>query len=275
LKFTATSGLAVGDGILIDSDATTGIRYEAREIASIVENTSAAPDRNLTGAPANAALCHLASNWHLDADNHKHSMLWVDREGEDWRRLCKDGAVSMTLGGDPGGLLRASCSVQLGDWSRETEAEPTYAATTTEPGLLVAGAPFWIGGTQYELISFSLDCGVSYSPRAAGSGTNGQVGWLASYAGATLTAQLYHENLTDAVVATMQTATTYDVAMQFGDPASAATPGSCLYVRLPAAAPMSVKIGTYNGVDVVNVTFKACRPTTGSSLRFHLFGDEA
>jgi hypothetical protein len=274
LKFAATTGLAVGDGILIDSDGGAGIRYEAREIASKTD-TSAAPNFDFTGAPANAALCHLASNWHLDADNHKHSMLWVDREGEDWRRLCKDGAVSMTLGGDPGGLLRASVSVQLGDWSAEAKANPTYTATTSDPGLLVAGAPFYMAGTAYELISFSLDCGVSYSPRAASSGTNGLNGWLASYAGATLTCQVYHENLTEAYLATLQNASTVDVNMQFGSPTSAATPGSCLYIRMPAGSVESAKLGTYNGVDVVNLTIKACRPTTGSSLRFHLFGDEA
>jgi hypothetical protein len=89
LKFSVTSGLAVGDGILIDSDGTSGVRYEAREIASIVENTSAAPERDLTGAPANATLCHLATNWAIDADNHLHPTLWIDREGEDWRRMMK------------------------------------------------------------------------------------------------------------------------------------------------------------------------------------------
>ena len=275
LKFADTSGLAVGDGILIDSDGTSGIRYEAREIASIVANTSAAPDRAFTGAPANSALCHLSSNWAIDADNHNHSYLWVDREGEDWRRLMKGGAVSMTLGGDAGGLLKASVSVQFDDWSAETEAGPTYAATTTEPGLLVAGAPFWIGATKYEVANFSLDCGVSYQPRVASEGTNGQNGWLAQYAGATMTVQLYHENLTDAVLQAMQTAVTYDIGVQFGSPTSTATPGSCLYIRMPAASAVDPQIGTFNGVDVVNVTFKACRPTAGASLRFHLFGDGA
>jgi len=86
IKLADTSGHPIGNGLLIDSDPTSGVRFEAREVIAISSNVSADLDRVLQGTPANSAVAYASTSWYIDADDSAHSHVYCKAEGEDWRR---------------------------------------------------------------------------------------------------------------------------------------------------------------------------------------------
>lgn len=269
LKFAATANWAVGDGIMVDSDATAGTRYECRPITSLDTDTSITVGTDLTGAPADSALVHSSAAWHLDADATELNYLWTKTEGENWMREHKGCGVTASLSAPPGGIATLSLDCIANDWTDTAEENPSYSAVTAEPALTVMGAPFYWNDALTELISFELDFGVGWSPRTATSGENGQNGWVRAYSGGSLSATIYH---TEAIENAMQLAATYECMFQLGPVDSAATPGSAAMIYMPAMDVKSVNRVIHNGVDAIQFTALATRPAVGSSLSVHVYG---
>lgn len=278
LAFADTSEFSEGttdaaSGIMIDNGAEGWI---AREVETITTNTWVAVDRSYLAQPADTILVQHATSWYLDADStdptsaggYVHTKL----EGENWMREHKGCGVACTLSAPPGGLAAFNWTLTADDWADSAEEAPSYSAVTTEPGLTVMSSPFYIGETETCLIAFELDFGVSYQARTCTGGTNGQDGWIRMLdsPGALLTGTIYHS---DATLATMQGDNVLDVAFQLGSTTSSATPGSCLYVRIPALSITDASITSHNGVDAIQFTGRATRPSSGlGSVRLHLFG---
>lgn len=268
-----TSGHPVGNGILVDVTSGAGTSYEAREVASVSTNTSVDVDRAFTAAPTGGETAYASTSWYVDADDSDHTHLYFKLEGENWRRDFLGCAVKCSLVCPAGGLAQWQWEVLSNDWEDTAEQNPTYSSPTSAAALSVLGSPFYWGAAKTELIECSLDLGLEPQPRTATEGANGANGYIYTYSGAKFSGKIYHA---DATLANMQSASTYDVAFQLGDTSASATPGNCLYVRIPALAVTEASIETYNGVDVIAFTGEAKRPSSGNgSVRIHLFASAA
>ncbi len=190
-------------------------------------------------------------------------------EAENWRRDFWGCACKLTINLPAGGLAQYNWEVMANTWADVAEGSVTYSSPTSAAALSVLGSPFWIGATKTELIDATITINVDAQPRGATEGSEGQNGWISNYSGSTIQGRIYHN---DTTLGNFQSSNTYDVAFQLGDVSSDATKGNCVYIRIPALAVETANIETYNGVDIINFTGRATRPSAGNgSLRFHLF----
>jgi len=240
IKLADTGGHPIGNGLLIDSDPTSGVRYES---------------------------------WYLDADDSAHSHVYCKAEGEDWRRDLLGCGVKASLVCPAGGLAQWQWEILANDWEDEAEENPTYSAPTSVGALSVLGSPFYIGATKTELIECTIDFGMDPQPRTATDGANGQNGWIYNYGGAKANFKIYWN---DTTMGTFQGDNVVDIAFQLGDTSASATPGNCLYTRIPALSVTEAKMVKHNGIDAIAFSGIATRPSSGTgSVRIHLFASAA
>jgi len=269
LFFDGKSGATMASGVGVIG----GGKYELREVETVTTDTSLTLDRAVLGAPADSAVLHAASSFYIDADAAEHAYAYFRAEGENWRRDFDGCAVLLKINAPPAGLATIDFTVQANDWTDTAEENPTYATPGGAAELVVMGSPFYIGSTKTQLISFSLDAGLTVAPRTATQGVNGQYGWLYSNTGAKVSGMIYH---TDATLASMQAVGTLDLSMQLGDDASAKAFESGAYIRMPAVAVEDAKIVSHNGVDAIEWSGTCTRPASGKgSVRLHIFGKAA
>jgi len=271
---------ALPRAVMIDCGAGSSSAYDhwycAREPNVVTANTSFTVDRALDYSPGDAAhVIYSSTTWSPDADDVIHDHLFCSVEGPDWRRDLFGCAVTAKLVCPAGELAKWQVNLAANSWQDVADAGQTYVATVSGRGLVVTGSPFYIGATKTELIECELDLGYTVQPKRATSGVNGHEGWIYLYEGAKFKGRIFHN---DTTMATFNSASTVDVAFQLGDQRSTSTPGSALYVVIPALCVTSSKITTFNGVDAMDFEGFASRPTTAQgagSLRVHLFGRES
>lgn len=265
LFFDGTASTQAASGIMMDVGSSV---YEAREVATVNTDTDIVPDRVFSAAPANSAVIYAATSWYLDADNTAHSHLYFKTEGENWRRDLLGCATTLKLNLSPASLATFEWGVVANNWTDTAEENPTYSAPSSACGLAVLGSPFYIGATKTEFIEGSIDFGLAPQKRTATEGAQGANGFIYTYAGATFSGKIYHN---DTTLATMQSATTIDIAFQLGT-----SPANAWYFRIPALDVKDAKIVEYNGVDVIEFSGVATRPSAGKgSVRVHCFGKAA
>lgn len=265
LFYDGTSGAYAASCYMVD--VGSGV-YEAREVATVNANTDLVPDRAHSAAPAAEAVLYAGTSWYLDADNTAHDHLYVKCEGANWRRDLLGCSVGLSANFPTSALATFEWALQANDWNDEAEENPTYSAATSASGLVVLGSPFYIGATKTELIEGSLDFGISPQRRVATEGNQGGNGFIYTYGGAQFSGRIYHD---DTTLATMQSATTIDIAFQLGT-----SPANAWYFRIPALDVKDAKIVEYNGIDAIEFSGTATRPIAGKgSVRVHCFGKAA
>jgi len=280
LKFAsgADTAFPVGSALCIDSDGTSGLRYEMREVVTATA-TDITLDRPLQGAPADAAVAFGCSSFCVNPTDHEHEHLFASLEGDSWRRDAFGCGLVLKIAIADKGLALGSWDVMANDWSDVAEANPTYAAQydTGAIQLCWPGSIFWYGDAKTELISGNLEIGLVPVPRVATEGVNGQNGCIYTYAGAKFSGKMYAVAGSEALVTGLQGLNSYDLAMQIGNPLATTTNGNAIYWRIPAFEDNGeAHYEQMSGVETVVFSGRALRPAAGTgSLRFHVAGYNA
>jgi len=112
-----------------------------------------------------------------------------------------------------------------------------------------------------------------HGPAAAHRHRRGNNGFIYNYTGAKFSGKIYWN---DTTMGTFQGDNVVDIAFQLGDTSASATPGNCLYTRIPALSVTEAKMVKHNGIDAMAFSGIATRPSSGTgSVRLHLFASAA
>lgn len=278
---TMTSGTNYDDGRGVLFTTSTGTW--AREIESGGGTANLVLDRVTTGVLTNPTTILRGAKSVLASSTNMHTPLYIDVEGEWGRRTYGGCYSSLDLDFAEGQPVKMSTSWMPTDWAGPAKANPTFSQATAGGEIVNIGASFWIGDSVFLLRGAKLSLGYTIVPRATVNGANGVHGYVITRKQPVLTGSLYvgsnaaFGELADlSGTPTLQSLqgldmdpgevpTTRDIAFQVGTQGTAA-----IYVRIPAAQ-FSGSFSQDNGIDTFNFTAKACRPSSGSMLRFHAF----
>lgn len=283
-NLTMTSGTNYPNGgMVLFPTTSTGAGFFAREIVSGGGTTTLVLDRQYTGTVANPTTIVRGAVWTLQSSTNMHTHLYIDAEGENWRRLYTGCMSGLDLDFSEGQAVKASMSWQSSDWTGPAKASPAFSAPTTGSHIVNLGSQFYIGDSKFLLKGAKLSLGYTMQARATTTGDNGMLGYVVTRKQPVLSGTLYvgsnaaFGELADLsgtpTIQSLQAVdtvaggvpTTRDIALQVGT-----TGAQAMYLRIPAAE-FSGSFGTENGVDVFNFEARARRHTSGSMLRLGLF----
>lgn len=284
LTMTSGANYANGDGVLFATSTGTW----AREIVSGGGTSTLVLDRAYTGTVSNPTTILRGAHWLLTPATSMKTHGFIRAKGEHWERSYAGCMSSLDLDFSEGQVVKASMSWQPTDWT-DTTVGTAFSAPTAGSHIVNIGATFMIGDTAFLLKGAKLTLGYTISPRTTVVGPNGIQGYVVTREQPVLTGSLYvgsnssfgeindssgtprinsltqTTNDSGTAITAGTAAATYDISLQVGTAGSQA-----MYLRMPAAE-FSGKVAQDNGVEVINFSAKATRPSSGSALRLFLY----
>jgi len=277
-------GAPISDGgAMLIKSATSG-KYVAREVVSSA-GADYTVDRNVTDdsgasdAPEAASVAYAARTFYFNNTDNNPEHLYFDVENEGARKRlygCFANAGLQFPAGQYASINLAG--IQMTKWDDTAKASPTYAAPAQGNEIVITDSPFWIGNTQYQAFDFGFDFGVEFGQRRNDGSDNGTSGFVCTNRRPKLTGKLRYGALTGPAEFTEPamealrgantfSTTTADIALQVGR-----DPGSCIYIRMPAAQIKFTKEDS-NGQRVLG--FEAMATESAGSVpgacRIHIF----
>lgn len=274
----STTVLANGDMILIPTAAGT----DAREIVSGGGTLAVTVDRVLSGVPTVGGTVVRTARWNVSTALTQHVHGYIRAEGDTYRRDyfgCLPDSLTLTCGEQK--YVEMQVSFMPNDWTDVAEANPAYVAPVAGSPIVVADAPFWLGGVEFLVRDLKVVLKHDVSARRSTTGVNGITGYVARRKHElTISGALYlgdnagalNELVDDSGTPSLGTLTgdgvsagvaktMVDVAVQLGTAA-----GSFAYVRIPAAD-VRGSVKDVDGYPMFVFDATATRPSTGSPFR--------
>jgi hypothetical protein len=265
-----------GNAIMV-AGVSSGV-LQAREVVSgggtttLIVPRSLVDDTGTVAALEDAAVSsvvYASSTWDLTPSNANHLHAWFEAEGDSFARKFFGCMSNAKLTIDAGGLCLWGFEFQGTNWT-DVAGGLTFAAQNAGEPTLGLDVKFMIGDSltapngRWDLIEGSVDFGMTMSPKASLDADNGLAGFKVLGFDPTITAKFYfNEDLFNG----LQEATTRDISLQIGQQA-----GSAYLFRMPNADAREVKHTVTDGIETIDCTFHATRPTAGSgSMRIHMF----
>jgi hypothetical protein len=264
------SSLSAGGCVLFND----GTELIAREIVSKSSNTLTL-DRAYSGTPTDSATVYSAVSWYpdVDAPNHTHVAFDVEMFGFNrYKLLGCMGGFTIDFPAN-GGLAICNFDFEGTDHTNPATASPSFTAPTCGSAIPCIDGTFWIGATEYLLRDAKLVVDVKKTPKATYSGVNGWAGFAVLDIDVRLEGTLQMGSLTSeasaANLATLQSATAQDIALQIGR-----TAGQSVYLRMPAADFDAEEVSV-DGQEMIKFVAMGTRSGNQSNvpgaLRLHLF----
>lgn len=280
-QVTLASGAnyANNGGILF---ANTDGTVFARQIVSGGGTGTLTLDRDFTGTAATSTVVR-GARYTVTSSTSMHTPMFFRVEGENHRRDYVACYSSLDLDFTEGQAVKASFSWMPTDWSDNAEANPSFSAPTAGSYIVNIGGLFYIGDSAFLLKDAKLSLGCEYVPRTTITGANGIHGHICVRKRPVLTGRMYlgtnasfgeiadssgtpSLNSMQALdVAAGVAPTTRDISLQVGSLGSQA-----MYVRIPAAE-FSARVVDDGGVEMIEFSARATRPSSGNLLDLFLF----
>lgn len=280
LQVADGTNIAVGDGVLFP----TSVGTYAREVVAKPSADVCTLDRQYSGTPVNGTVVYRSCHWAVNPLIHEHKHLYFRAEHESGRRDFFGCMGTASISFAMNQIVKLISTWKATDITDDTDADPTFTAPTVGGHIIAINSLLYIGDDAWTFRDINLTLGGQAVARACQNGTNGILGYSVQdkmpmftgkfYKGTTSglgeiadsSGNLSINKLQAWDKSAGQSMATYDLGLQVG-----ASPGACLYVRAPSLGWTKATPSVTDGLDTIDVEGTCFSPSSGGSLRLHIF----
>jgi hypothetical protein len=263
LTMNGTAGQVDGQGVVILGN-TSG-KLQLRQVTSsptstIVIDRALTTDAGAADTPTASSVAYGARTYSLSKVAPDRAGIYFRGEGENFRRDIFSASGNMIFDYTGGLAVQTLDGWQCTNWTAPADENPTYALPD-RGSIIVSGGDCQVhlGASLYRAYGITVNVGQSVVPRTNQGGVNGRSGHVFAMGRPTISmtlgagTQTAPNEVTDAVLDTLRSNTSYDVLIQIGR-----TLGGIVGFRAPACRFVSANRIAQDGLIAIQCELEVC-----------------